>query len=87
MTIVNRNKKLTKCYYGVKNTQRKNKCEKIDAAITIQYTNLINSLDRLIIEESKKIAHLEKRGMVIKISNCPLPLNYINWHPRQKAST
>ena len=66
MTIVNRNKKLTKCYYGVKNTQRKNKCEKIDAAITIQYTNLINSLDRLIIEKSKKLRILKKEEWSLK---------------------
>ena len=40
--------------------RRKNKCNSVDAINIIHYKNLINSLNRLIIEKSKKIAHIEK---------------------------
>ena len=42
--------------------RRQNKCRSIDAIDIMQYENLINTLNRLIIKKSKKTADLKKRN-------------------------
>ena len=44
----------------------------IDTIAIIQHKNLISSLNRLIIEKSKKIVHLEKEERLSKFPICLL---------------
>ena len=44
----------------------------IDTIDIIQHKNLISSLNRLIIEKSKKIVHLEKEERLLKFPICLL---------------
>ena len=44
----------------------------IDTIDIIQHKNLISSLNRLIIEKSKKIVHLEKDERLLKFPICLL---------------
>ena len=72
MATVNTNSRLARCYHG------KMHCRSIDTFDTYIIENLINSLNRLIIEKCLKKCSSWNGGTAIKVSNFPPPLKYIN---------
>ena len=64
VTIVNTNNRLTKFYCSI------NADRSINAINIIQNKNLISSLNRIIIEKSKKIVHVEKEKQLLKFPIC-----------------